>query len=162
MTRIAAFLLMLALCGDALAQGAPRHWFIGVSTAGSGRTITFIDSNRIQVSDRTRRAWVEGYFDADLSNRGIRHMRNLNEYDCTQRKQRTLQITAYFVDASRSPFTDAGEMVWSYVVPGTAGEWELDFVCGSEADWRANTRYVEIENGMTTEEAAETLFELMH
>lgn len=148
---------VLATCPAASAQSDTNYWYLGMSgTNGEGNTVTIVDANRIVGSGNIRRAWVEGYFSSASASRGIRHMRNLNEYDCAERRSRSVQLTAYFFDPTESPVTSAGDMTWEYVVPGTSGESVLNFVCGS----RDEQQYVELDSQWSSAEAAARIFEL--
>lgn len=158
---IRAAIVAIALCaaGAASAQTESEFWYIGMSSSNGEEAdaITFIDATRISTTGNTSRAWVTGYFsEASRRHDGIKHMRNLNEYDCVGRRSRTLQSTAYYWDVAHAPSTMSDVEDWTYVTPNTSGEWMLDFVCGS----RDPSQYVRLRSGINLADAAEQLFEM--
>lgn len=152
---------VLSSVPQALAQATTEYWYIGMSSGNGGvaDAVTFIDANRVQGTGSVRRAWVWGFFE-EVQPRpdDITRMQKLEEYDCAQRRSRSLQSTAYFRDARSVPETIAETEQWSYVTPETSGEWMLDFVCGNRETRLASHRFVQLRDGIKLPDAAAQLF----
>lgn len=160
--RAAQDAFMSSVPTSAGAEAAEVYWYIGMSGYGRDASIvTFIDANRVEVAGNTRRAWVWGFVE-EVSPRpdDIIRIGQLNEYDCTQRRSRTLQATVYYHGTRAVPDSVTEAEEWSYVTPGTPGEWMLDFTCGSAESRAASNRFVQLRQDLTLPEAATQLFAL--
>lgn len=151
---------LLAACfamlgAPAFAQTTPDYWFIGISgTNGAGvDTISFVDANTIQGEGDTRRIWIAGYMRNDSE--GVEHIEAIMEFECSARRQRSIEATVFLV--SGSPVTSNRVGAWSTALPNTPGEWTLNFACGS----RDEEQYIQVSNGMPLAESARAMFEIV-
>lgn len=116
--------LMVLLIWVSTAHGAS---FVFV-TADSHTSI-FADVESVKVKGSIAKCWFENRFEnTGTSPENVKSYMAYEEYDCSEGKTRTLQITTYFVGGHhRSEKYDKPE--WQYIVPNTIGDTMYRFVC---------------------------------
>ncbi|HHK5988639.1 surface-adhesin E family protein [Neisseria sp. P0009.S008] len=78
------------------------------------------------------RAWFEMRYAKPKklsSGKFYNKIKKLEEMDCSGKRSRTLTVTGYFESGNPIISGTPPYAKWSYVVPGTVGEAEYEFVC---------------------------------
>lgn len=121
MRRIVAFL------GFIVAAPAFAGWEEMVSRGGIS---LFVDPETIKVSGSTRNVMALVAYSEPLSN-GARSIQGAMEYDCQDKRLRTLTFTQYAGPLARGQVVSDSQIPteWSPVAPGTIAADALDFVC---------------------------------
>jgi hypothetical protein len=138
--------ILTQLAGIASAQPAPAMpWLQTVEPAGweyltaTDDTVWFVRS-AVQPASGLRRVWIrsenanptnEGFFKSAGGTFFVSGSVSLQEVDCSEQKQRTLQIT-YYEKRNMSGETSSRtseKPSWSYSAPGTVGESWARWAC---------------------------------
>lgn len=91
---------------------------------GSQSTL-YVDRTSIKRTGATITYWIRNDYVNDKD--GWKQTVSLIEANCTTRAKRRLQATIYLVDGTLRTYSTSGE--WSYVVPDSMGQAELNFTC---------------------------------
>ena len=122
MRTILTAALLLLTATPALAEADWVH--VGTGTDETQKD--YIDRSSIRVTGQIRRYWVR----RDLVNNpdGWKQTVALIENNCASGQWRQIHLTVYYVDGKVST-SKAPDQSWDYVVPGSVGRIEHDYVC---------------------------------
>ncbi|WP_305073357.1 surface-adhesin E family protein [Propionivibrio sp.] len=118
---------IIALLGIIIAAPAFAGWEEMVSRGGIS---LFLDPQTIKVSGNTRNVMALVAYSEPLSN-GARSIQGAMEYDCQDKRLRTLTFTHYAGPLARGQIVSDSQVPseWGSVEPGTFAADALDFVC---------------------------------
>lgn len=116
-----------------LATPASANRFMMLSIDEKDRGFVAIDLDSIRPLAGRQRAWVmTGITQGGPDNKPV-YLQSLTEYDCSQERSRTLQISIY--DATtRSVIGELPPQGWSFVPPSTAAAAGMEYACGKTVD----------------------------
>lgn len=97
----------------------------------------FMDYSTLRVNGTSRRIWLLKEFRSPKSAAGTpyRSTKNFEEFDCSEDKNRTLQLIAYSGSKGTGTviFTSDRPWEWAYNAPDTNGKAVADIICGLPA-----------------------------
>lgn len=116
---------------------ASDNWSVGDSWSDDlVYRVTTIDVSNISTVNKMRRAWVTTYDYGDSK------YVDMQEFDCAQRRMRTLQSTIY---AGQLNYTGQSNGEWTYAIPRTLGERSVLLVCADDDQQRSHSGAVPIK-----------------
>jgi hypothetical protein len=154
---------MRAFLGCLLALAAGPSVAEDLYAVGSFDVIQIVDVDTITNSrSGTRRMWVTTIVDqptklGQTMNSGIQVAKTLEEFDCIERKTRTLQVALYAADGSSRNIDDAGPGSWFYPIPGSSNGVIISIACDGD---RSNSQAAHLRN-VTLQQAIDSFLAAM-
>ena len=115
------FLIIICILFPVMTEGA--DW-VKIAETQNPKAMISVDAGSIQkVSSNLSMAWRKA---EAINHESIKEVHSYSMLDCAERRHKRLQATVYNLDGS----TDTGNVRdWQNVIPGSAMERVLDFVC---------------------------------
>jgi hypothetical protein len=109
-------------------SGEAADWKL-ITESEDGNTSLLVDEESIQpLSSGTMRAWLKlvNKKPQDVESKHISSYLDYREFDCAERRARSLKSIYYFTDGTND---SSGEDEWLYVTPDTIQAGIYDYVC---------------------------------
>jgi hypothetical protein len=98
----------------------------------ANETEIYIDTKTISQTNQLKRAWfkLEYSLNSDMSKSEVRSSRVYREFDCREKKVRTLSLTTFSQPNLLGVSTTGNKISdWSFIAPNTNAELMLEIVC---------------------------------